>query len=54
MDLMTLLIILLVVAWLGGFTVFHVGSAIHVLLVVILVLVVIRLVQSRRGGPPVV
>jgi hypothetical protein len=47
MDLLTLLIVLLVVAWLFGGFVFPVGNAIHLLLVVILVIVVVRLAQGR-------
>ena len=52
MGLLEVLIIVLVVAWLLGAVVVPVGtSAIHLLLVVILVLVIVRLV---RGGGPIV
>jgi hypothetical protein len=48
MDLLTLLIVILIVAWLLGGFVFPVGgSAIHLLLVVILVIVLVRVLQGR-------
>jgi hypothetical protein len=48
MDLLTILIILLVVAWAGGFGVFHVTMwAIHLLLAVALVLLIIRILRGR-------
>lgn len=46
--MLTMLLVVLLVAWLLGFTVFHVGGLIHVLLVVVLVVFVVRLVQGRR------
>jgi len=42
------IIIILVVMWLLGFFVIHVGSLIHVLLVIALIVVVLRLLQGRR------
>ena len=43
------LAVILVFAWVLGFTVFHVaGGLIHLLLVIVLVVVVIRLLQGRR------
>jgi hypothetical protein len=51
MDLLTVLVIILVLAWAGGFLAFHVGGGlIHLLLVVALVVVVVRLLRGR-GGP---
>lgn len=48
MDLLTMLIVVLLVLWLGGFMAFPaVGGAIHILLVIVLVLVVLRIVQNR-------
>lgn len=48
MDLLTILIILLVVAWALGFGVFHVtNAALHVLLVVALVVLIIRVLRGR-------
>jgi hypothetical protein len=49
MDLLTILVIVLVVLWLGGYFAFHIaGSLIHLLLVVAVVILVIRLLQGRR------
>jgi hypothetical protein len=45
--LWTILVVLLVL-WLLGFAVFHVGALIHLLLVVALVIFVINLLSGRR------
>jgi hypothetical protein len=42
------IIVVLLVLWLLGFTIFHVGSLIHLLLVVALVVLVINLLTGRR------
>lgn len=48
MDLLTLLIVVLIVLWLMGGFVFPVGgSAIHLLLVVVLVIVLIRVLRGQ-------
>ena len=44
--LWTLLVVLLVL-WLLGFTVFHIGAIIHLLLVLALVVLVINLLTGR-------
>ena len=50
MDLLTILVVVLVVLWLGGYFAFHIaGSLIHLLLVVAVVVLVIRLLQGRRA-----
>ena len=41
-------VVILLVLWLLGFTVLHLGSLIHLLLVIALVVVVVRLIQGRR------
>ncbi len=46
--LWTILVILLIL-WLLGFTVLHVGSIIHLLLVVALIVFIISLVSGRRA-----
>jgi hypothetical protein len=47
------LAIILALAWLLGFTVFHVASAaIHVLVVMAVVALIFHLVQGRRGRGP--
>ena len=44
------LAVILLVAWLLGWGVFHVaGGLIHLLLVIALVVVVVRLIQGRRA-----
>ena len=45
--LWTIFVILLIL-WLLGFTVLHVGALIHIILVVALVVLVIQLVTGRR------
>lgn len=47
-NLLWLIIIILIILWIGGFS-FHIGgSLIHLLLLVILILVIVRLVTGRR------
>jgi hypothetical protein len=46
-----ILAIILALAWITGFTVFHVaGAAIHVLIVVAVISLVLHLVRGRRGS----
>lgn len=50
MDLLTILVVILVILWLGGYFAFHIaGGFIHLLLVVAVVVLVIRLLQGRRA-----
>ncbi len=42
------IVVIILILWLLGFTVLHVGSLIHLLLVVALIVVVVRLLQGRR------
>jgi hypothetical protein len=47
-NLLWLIIIVLVILWLGGFS-FHIGgSLIHLLLVIALILLIVRLATGRR------
>ena len=39
--------VILLILWLLGFTVFHLGSQIHIVLVIVVIVVIIRLVQGR-------
>ncbi len=48
MGLVELVIVILLILWLLGAFVVHVGSVIHVLLVFALVIVVLRLMQGRK------
>ena len=45
--LWTILVVLLIL-WLLGFTVFHVGALIHLILVVALVIFLINIITGRR------
>jgi hypothetical protein len=40
--------VILLVLWLLGFAVFHIGSLIHFLLVVALIVIIVRLVQGKK------
>jgi hypothetical protein len=49
MSIWTILFVVLLIAWLGGFTVFHVaGGLIHLLLVLALISLVLHFVMGRR------
>jgi hypothetical protein len=48
MSLLDILILILIVSWLGGFSAHVGGGAIHLLLVVALAVLVLRLLQGRR------
>lgn len=48
MNLLDAVVLLLILSWIGGFTV-HVGGAqIHVLLAIALILLIVRLVTGKR------
>jgi hypothetical protein len=42
-----IIIAILIIGWLLGFFAFHVGSLIHVLLVIAIIVVLIRIIQGR-------
>jgi hypothetical protein len=49
MSIWTILFIILLIAWLGGFTVFHVaGGLIHLLLVFAVISLILHFVLGRR------
>lgn len=48
MSLLDIIIIVLIISWLGGFTLHVAGSFIHLLLVIALVVLVFRVVSGRR------
>jgi len=49
MSIWTVLFIILLIAWLGGFTVFHVASGlIHLLLVFAIIALILHFVLGRR------
>lgn len=49
MDLLWFIVILLIIGWFLGFSVFAIGgSLIHILLVIALILIVYRLITGQR------
>ena len=48
MSLIDLLIIVLVIAWIGGFSLSLGGSLIHLLLVIVVIALIYRVITSRR------
>jgi hypothetical protein len=49
MSIWAILFVVLLIAWLGGFTVFHVaGGLIHLLLVLAVISLVLQFVMGRR------
>jgi Family of unknown function (DUF5670) len=50
MSIWTILFVVLLIAWLGGFTVFHVaGGLIHLLLVLAVISLILHFVVGRRA-----
>ena len=43
--------VILVILWLLGFTMFHVGGLIHILLVIAIIAVLLRVIQGRKPVP---
>lgn len=50
MSLLDLVILILIVSWLGGFSMHVGGGLIHLILVIAVVVLVVRLLQGRRVG----
>jgi len=51
MSIWTILFVVLLIAWLGGFTVFHVaGGMIHLLLVFAVISLILHFVMGRRAA----
>jgi len=40
--------VILILGWLLGFFVFHVGSLIHVLLIIAVIVILVRIIQGRK------
>jgi len=47
-NLLYLLAVILIIGWLIGFFVFHVGALIHALLVIAVIAILIRVIQGRN------
>lgn len=50
MGLLDLVIVILLLSWLGGFSLHVGGGLVHLLLVIALVVFIVRLLQGRRIG----
>jgi hypothetical protein len=48
MGLLDILIVVLVLSWLGGFSVHVGGGLIHLLLVIAVIMLIVRLVRGRK------
>lgn len=46
-NLLYIIAVILVIAWLTGFFVFHTGGLIHILLVIAVIAVILRIIQGR-------
>jgi len=49
MGILDLLIIILIIAWLGGFSLHIAGGLIHILIVIAIVLLIFRLIGRGRS-----
>ena len=48
-NLLYIIAVILVIAWIAGFFVFHTGGLIHILLVIAVIAVVLRIIQGRSA-----
>ncbi|HEU0109003.1 MAG TPA: lmo0937 family membrane protein [Vicinamibacteria bacterium] len=46
--MLEIIIAILIIGWLLGFFAFHVGSLIHILLVIAIIVVLVRIIQGRN------
>ncbi len=46
--MLELIIVILVILWLLGFFVIHIGSFIHILLVIALIVIILRVLRGRK------
>lgn len=47
-NLLYILAVLLIIGWILGFLVFHLGGLIHVLLVIALIAIILRVIRGNR------
>ena len=45
--MLEIIIAILIIGWLLGFFAFHIGSLIHILLVIAIIVVLVRIIQGR-------
>ncbi len=48
-NLLYLAAVILIIGWLLGYFVFHLGAAIHILLVVALVVIILRVLSGKKA-----
>ncbi|MDR3714208.1 MAG: lmo0937 family membrane protein [Puia sp.] len=46
-NLLYVIAVILIIGWLLGFFAFHVGSIIHILLVIAIIVIIVRILQGR-------
>lgn len=49
-NLLYIIAVILIIGWLLGFFAFHVGSIIHLLLVIAVIIILVRILQGRKIG----
>ena len=42
------ILILLIIAWILGYTIWNIGTIIHVLFIIAIIVVLVRIIQGRR------
>ena len=42
------LLIILIIAWLLGYTIWNIGTILHVLFIIAIIVVLVRIIQGRR------
>jgi len=47
-NLLYIIAVILIIAWLLGFFAFHAGSIIHILLVIAIIAILLRIIQGRK------
>ncbi|MDN3657064.1 lmo0937 family membrane protein [Ferruginibacter paludis] len=47
-NLLYIIAVILIIAWLLGFFAFHVGGIIHILLVIAIIVILLRVIQGRK------
>ncbi|HBZ68009.1 MAG TPA: lmo0937 family membrane protein [Bacteroidales bacterium] len=48
-NLLYIIAVFLIIAWLIGFLAFNVGGLLHILLVIAVIAILLRLIQGRRN-----
>lgn len=47
-NLLYIIAVILIIGWAIGFFAFHVGSLIHTLIVIAIIVILVRVIQGRR------